>query len=41
VSDVEAIIAWAQHGPELALVKRVVVADASGEYSDFVRLPTE
>jgi acylphosphatase len=41
VSEVEAIIAWAHHGPELALVTRVVVADASGEYCDFARLPTE
>ena len=41
VSDVEAMIAWAHHGPELALVKRVEITDASGEYSDFARWPTE
>lgn len=41
VSHVEAMIAWAHQGPELALVKRVDIAEASGEYSDFARLPTE
>jgi acylphosphatase len=41
VSDVEAMIAWAHRGPELALVKRVEIADASGEYENFARLPTE
>jgi acylphosphatase len=41
VSDVEAMIVWAHRGPELALVKRVEIADASGEYGHFARLPTE
>ena len=40
-SAVEAMIAWAHHGPELAVVERVEIADASGEYGDFARLPTK
>jgi acylphosphatase len=37
---VDAIIAWAQRGPELAIVHDVKVEAASGEYSDFTRKPT-
>lgn len=32
---VEAFIAWAHHGPDLADVDHVEVADAEGEFSDF------
>jgi acylphosphatase len=35
---VEAIIAWARHGPQLARVTKVQVADAEGSYTSFDRL---
>lgn len=38
---VEQIIAWARHGPRSAAVTEVRVTDGSGEYSDFVTLPTQ
>jgi acylphosphatase len=38
---VEAIIAWARRGPSSAVVSAVKVAEGSGEYRDFVALPTE
>ena len=38
---VEAIIAWARRGPPSAVVSGVKVAEGSGEYRDFVALPTE
>lgn len=38
---VEALIAWARHGPSSAVVSGVKVAEGSGEYRDFVALPTE
>jgi acylphosphatase len=37
---VDAMIAWANRGPPSAVVSDVEVADASGEYQDFVMLPT-
>ena len=38
---VDAMIAWARHGPSSAVVSAVKVAEGSGEYRDFVALPTE
>ena len=38
---VEAMIAWARRGPRSAVVSAVDVTDSSGEYTDFVTLPTE
>jgi acylphosphatase len=37
---VEAMIAWARRGPPSAAVSDVKVGEASGEYQDFVTLPT-
>jgi acylphosphatase len=39
-SAVDAIIVWTGRGPDLAIVERVEVADAAGEYGDFARWPT-
>ncbi len=33
--DVDAVIEWAHHGPDMARVDNVVVSDATGEYSEF------
>jgi hypothetical protein len=38
---VEAILACARRGPPSAVVTEVRVIDGSGEYIDFVTLPTE
>lgn len=38
---VEAIIAWAQHGPPSARVDEVRVSAAQGEYAGFETRPTE
>ena len=38
---VAAMIAWARRGPSSAVVSDVKVAEASGDYADFVTLPTE
>ena len=38
---VAAMIAWARRGPSSAVVSDVKVAEASGNYADFVTLPTE
>jgi len=37
----DAMIAWARRGPRSALVSEVRVTEGSGEYPDFVALPTE
>lgn len=37
---VDAMIAWANRGPPSAMVSGVEVAGATGEYQDFVTLPT-
>ena len=38
---VEAMVAWARRGPRSALVSEVRITQGSGEYPDFVTLPTE
>lgn len=38
---VDALIEWAKVGPEAAIVQRVDVSEATGEYVDFVALRTE
>lgn len=38
---VDAVIAWARHGPSSAVVSDVKVTEGSGEYTDFLTLPTE
>ena len=38
---VAAMIAWARRGPSSAVVSDVKVTEASGDYADFVTLPTE
>ena len=38
---VEAMIAWARHGPSSAVVSEVKITEVNGEYADFVTLPTE
>jgi len=38
---VEAMIAWARHGPPSAVVSEVRIADGSGEYVSFDSRPTE
>ena len=37
---VEAMIAWARRGPASAAVSEVSIAEGSGEYTDFMTLPT-
>lgn len=37
---VEAMIAWARRGPSSAAVSEVRVAEGSGEYTEFMALPT-
>jgi len=39
--SVEAIIAWAGHGPASAVVSEVRVTAGDGEYAEFAALPTE
>ena len=39
--SVAAMIAWARRGPPSAVVSDVKVAEASGDYADFVTLLTE
>lgn len=38
---VETMLAWARRGPRSAIVSNVQVTESTGEYSDFVALPTE
>ena len=38
---VAALIAWARRGPPSAVVSDVKVTEASGDYADFLTLPTE
>mgnify|MGYP001589076782 FL=1 len=38
---VEAMIAWARRGPSSAVVSEVRITEGSGDYADFVMLPTE
>jgi acylphosphatase len=38
---VEAVIAWARHGPPSARVLNVDVNDGDGNYADFEQRPTE
>ncbi len=38
---VEAMIAWAQHGPPGAMVTDVRIAEGSGGFPEFGTLPTE
>lgn len=38
--SVKKLLEWSDRGPELAKVERVEVKDGSGDYEDFVRLPT-
>jgi acylphosphatase len=38
---IEAMLACARRGPRSAVVTEVRVTDGSGEYADFVALPTE
>jgi len=38
---VDAMIEWAKFGPEAAIVQRVEVSEASGDYMEFVALRTE
>ena len=38
---VDAIIAWANHGPPSAQVTRVEVNEGSGEFEGFAQRPTE
>lgn len=38
---VKAAIEWAKRGPEYARVEAIEIAEGSGEYADFRRLPTE
>ena len=38
---VETMITWARRGPGSAIVSNVHVTESTGEYSDFVALPTE
>lgn len=38
---VETLIAWARRGPQSAVVSGVNIAEASGNYSEFMTLPTE
>lgn len=38
---VETMLAWAGRGPRSAIVSNVQVTESTGEYSDFVALPTE
>ena len=37
---VDALIAWANHGPPSAVVSAVKVTESSGDYTDFATLPT-
>jgi acylphosphatase len=37
---VETLIAWARRGPQSAVVGGVRIAEGSGDYSEFVTLPT-
>lgn len=39
-ATVSAVIEWARHGPDLARVDKIDIADGYGEYTDFQRLPT-
>lgn len=38
---VETMITWARRGPRSAIVSEVRITESTGEYSDFVALPTE
>ena len=38
---VAALIAWARRGPPSAVVSDVKVTETSGDFADFVTLPTE
>lgn len=38
---VESLIAWARRGPDSAMVGGVRIAEGSGDYAEFVTLPTE
>lgn len=38
---VEAIVAWARHGPRSAVVSEVKVSEGSGDYAGFEQRPTE
>lgn len=38
---VETLIAWTRRGPDSAVVSGVRIAEGSGEYAEFVMLPTE
>ena len=40
-AQVEAIIAWSRQGPPQARVKDVAVFEETGDFSDFVKRPTE
>jgi acylphosphatase len=39
--SVEKLIEWAKNGLERARVDRMEIADGSGDYASFTRLPTE
>lgn len=39
--SVDMFIAWARHGPESAVVNAVKITDGSGDFDEFVTLPTE
>ena len=38
--QVNDLIDWARRGPELAQVERIEVSEDSGEFAEFIRLPT-
>jgi acylphosphatase len=38
---IDAMIAWAKKGPESAIVDRVDIADATGDYAEFRFMPTQ
>ena len=40
LSQVEALIAWVQRGPPEARVERIDIDEGSGDYAEFIRLPT-
>ena len=39
-AQIEAMLAWSRRGPSAAVVKNVIVENASGEFTDFILRPT-
>jgi len=40
LAQVETLVAWAQRGPPEARVERIEIDEGSGDYAEFIRLPT-